>query len=315
MQTLRILALIAFFSHAGCSEESPPTNTETIVASDTSAEDAEWYFLVLNLQIGPLRESELREEAARGRFRRDAQVWTESLGEWQNLDTALPGITIGGSEEDGETWTRIFRRKALVPEPMIPARRVENALTPSEIRQYLQQSNQLLEEMRTMPGRYGPELDLKSAASKSNDGRLGLGRELARLLRHDIEDAVAKGDKDRAIADIKALCALTRQMAISVPYPREGRNTSEEYFSYPRLVSLANVRIIAAIIVKPENAIWADDFKSTAREHLGWIDPMLRNMYLEDQQERKEARQRKNIQLNSEALAIQAMTMELMGGS
>lgn len=257
----------------GCSDT--PSETSEVAPATESAPTEEWYFLAQGTRIGPMSEAELRTTAARGHFRADDQVWSQDLGQWADLSGALPGIEIGGTEEAGTAWAGVFGKTALVPEPMIPANRRSNELTENEINTYLAKSKRLLDDMHGLIGQYGPE---PAISARKPIGRLARGRQLARILRHDITRSMKSGDRERATMDIAAMCSLARQISISrgLADPEHDPNPADEHFDISKRTAISIIRIASGIIVDPVHAQWSDEFRDTAKEHLDWVDSDLR---------------------------------------
>ena len=222
-----------------------------------------------------MNEDRLRREAAKGRLRSDEQVWSPALDGWSSISSVIPDIEIGGTEEAGTAWAGIFRKTERVPEPLIPGDRRSMELTQFEIDTYLSQGRFLLDGMRELAGRHGPEPVLDSS---KRVGRLANGRVLARMLRHDLREAVKRGDRERAMQDVVALCGLARQLSVSRSFADDGADSisADQHFEYSTLVSLSVLRQLAGIIVDPSNAEWSQDFKDTAMSNLRWVDADLR---------------------------------------
>ncbi len=271
MKTICTLCIVAFIV-IGCSDQSEKTN-QPQAALPSHAD--EWFFLVENTQVGPLTEEALRDESRKGRLRGDTQVWSESLGSWQELKKAVPGITLGGSEEAGARWVRLYRQARSIPMPTLSLN--QDSMTPSQVRQYLAAGKSVLDNARKLNGQYGPE----PKRTKNEIGRLGAARTLARLLRHDIEFAVSTDDDERALTDMATLCSLARQMALSPAIPDTQNNSElpEEYFSTSELTSLATIVMMSSVILNPDHAEFSAQLKEAAKMNMGWTTQNMRDLF------------------------------------
>ena len=308
MKTIAFIASVVLSLHAGCSEEEPPNTNDTTAEIAEPATATDWYFLVLETQIGPLSAEVLRRHTALGRFRPDTQVWSEDITEWTNLDEAFPGLSYGGSIDAGTKWTLLLRQGGAVDEPLIPGSRANNEYTPQELNQYINQNQALLQSLRDMTDTFGPELLLDTKDKKS---RLVTARKLSRLLSHDIQRALAKGDLQRAKRNMAALCTLAHQTSISICYPdhREPINSAKEYFELSLLTSISIIHRVSQILLDPKSANHTEELKAIAVEHLTWITPEMRTTY----EETRRYRDAPDRQLSTEQREMLSMTKELMG--
>lgn len=306
--TCAFLASLVLSLHAGCSQEVPRNSKDTTANIAEAEPTTDWYFLVLETQIGPLSAEVLRRYTALGRFRPDTQVWSEDVPEWTNLDEAFPGLSYGGSIDAGTKWTLLLRQGGAVDEPLIPGNRANNEYTPQELNQYINQNQGLLQRLRDMTDTFGPELLLDT---KDKESRLMTARKLSRLLSHDIQRAMAKGDLQRVKRDMAALCTLAHQNSISISHPdnREPINSAKEYFELPLLTSISIIDQVSQILLDPKFANHTEELKAIAVEHLTWITPEMRTTY----QETPRYQNSPDRQLSTERQEMQSMTKELMG--
>ena len=301
MRTVTIIGFTLSLMLIGCSD-TPPETSE-VSTSNEPAPTEEWFFLAQETRIGPMSEAELRAAAARGHFRAEDQVWSQELGNWASLSSALPGIEIGGTEEAGTAWAGVFRKAELVPEPLIPGNRRSNELTENEINTYLVKGKRMLDEMHGLIGQYGPEPVLNA---RNPIGRLAKGRQLARMLRHDLRREVKRGDRDRAMLDMAALCSVAHQLSISRAWGdnRTETNPAAEYFEYSKMTSISVIRMVADIILDPAHARWSQEFRSTAEEHLDWVDSDLRASFNPNPNARRTPAQEASLNLTRELMGF-----------
>ena len=273
MKRISCILMTMFLVLPGCSNEPPDQRSDA--AANSAGPAVDWYVLEQQTRIGPMTEARLLREAARGRYRTDEPAWSTTLGEWSTITEAIPGVELGGSEDAGVAWARIFRETQRVPEPQIPGNRRSGEYTQSEIDGYLSKGRGLLQRMRSLSGQHGPEPGLDPDRPISRQSR---GRQLARLLRMDIEQAVRSGDRERALQDIAAMCTLSRQMAVSrnLPEDRDGFSPADDHYMLSNLVSVSIIGVLSGIIVNPDHAEWSQDFKDTATRNLQWVDVDLR---------------------------------------
>ena len=276
MKQITCVVATMFIVLSGCSSEPADQPGGAEASSPDPAKD--WYVLEQQTRIGPMTEARLRQEAAKGRYRTDEPVWSTTLDDWSTITEAVPDVEIGGTEDAGVAWARIFRETKRVPEPLIPGDRRSGEYTQSEIDGYLSKGRGLLQGMRGLAGRHGPEPALDPDQPV---GRLGRGRQLARLLRIDIEQAVKSGDRERALQDIAAMCAVSRQMTVTriLPEGKDGFSSADDQYELSNLVALSVIRVLSGIIVNPDHAEWSQGFKDTATEHLQWVDDDLRSSF------------------------------------
>ena len=299
MKTALTLGVACLTMIAGCADTSSDSGEG---AQGSQAPPAvEWYVQAQETLIGPMTEDRLRREAAKGRFRTDEQVWSSARDSWSTISDAIPGIELGGTEEAGTAWATIFRKADRVPEPSIPGNRRSNELTQSEIERYLSKGRGLLDGMRGLAGQYGPEpvLDPRKPIA-----RYARGRALARMLRHDIRQAVKKGDRERALQDIAAMCALSRQLSVTRGWPENQADSypADDHYEMSNLVSISVIRLLPGIILDPAHAQWSQEFKDTATQNLQWVDADLRASFAPNFNADRSPEQQASLELTQELM-------------
>ena len=270
------LAFITAIYALGCTggeaeEKQTPQAAEPTI-------EVEWFFLNQGARFGPLTETELRKEYQKGRLHPDFQVWSEQNPEWQSLDSLLLNVTPGGATESGEKWDTVFRQMNRIAEPIVKPPQVE--MTYQQARAYLNTSKDVLTNARALKGKFGP---LPEVTEDNRFSRATSARKLARLLRHDIENAIAENDPDRALEDMATLCSLAHQMNLirSPVDPSMAKNVNDanEYLEFSKLYSISVVSLVSAIILDSKNASLSAQLEDVAVEHMAWSTPELLNYF------------------------------------